>query len=59
MSFIGVTSILTLQNNPPISAQILEDTMKRVEDDNTIKRTSDGSGKEEVSGEAKDIKDIM
>ena len=46
---------LTPQTNSLTSTKVLEDTMERVENGNTIKCTGNGTNKKKVNGKAKNI----
>ena len=52
---IDLTTILMHQTNPLTGMKVLEDTMERVENDNTIKCTGNGANRKKVSGKAKNI----
>ena len=52
---IDPTTILMHQTNPLTGMKVLEDTMEKVENDNTIKCTGNGANRKKVSGKAKNI----
>ena len=52
---IDPTTILTPQTNPLTGTKVLEDTVERVENGNTIKCTGNGTNRKKVNGKAKNI----